>query len=179
MEALSALIELLRQPLTVRVAAIAGACWLGLNLVCWVLGAIGLSALGRKKQLSPRLPAVLPGGQIWATLKLAGADPAAKQAEHLLWWCPTLAVAGCGAALWAVVLYLDEGHALLLLLLVLAALLLIVALVFYILIREMELRAVLALLQNKGLWSLAVIGTVLGVPIQRILIFAKMKKLLG
>lgn len=169
MELLSKLIHLTQNAQLIKAVLLIGDSWLALNLICWMLGAIGLSAMGRKKHLTPRLPAYLPGGQIWYTLKLAGHPT--KQIEHLLWWCPTLTFAAVAALLWGIVLYLGQGGTALFGLLGLALLLLIIALVFYILIREMELRAVGSLLRSKPLFALAVIGTVLGVPIQRVLLF--------
>lgn len=161
-------IELLRQYDLLKIALILGSVWLFLNLTCWILGAAGLYAAGRRKGETRFFPAFIPGGQIWYTLRLAGENRLAGWAEIFLWWCPTCAVAGVTAAVWGAVRYLDNGS---LLLLGLAAVLFAAALILYVLCRYLELKGLLRLLPRSA-WWISLVGTILGIPVQRVFLFA-------
>lgn len=171
METISKMIEIVQQPATIRSVLTACAGWLILNLICWIIGAAGLLSLGRKVQLESRLPAYLPGGQIWYTLKLAGHDRAALWAGHLIWWCPVLILGAGAAIIWAAAEYLANGGNLVFWLLGLAALLLLAALAAYVAVRVLEFRALLPIFRYYPAWILALIGTLFFVPLQRILLF--------
>ncbi|MBQ8894864.1 MAG: hypothetical protein IJ043_10720 [Clostridia bacterium] len=170
METLSKLIDLVQKPWIFKTALVLFLGWLLLNIVCWIFGAVGLYTIGRRKGLKPYLPAFLPGGQVWYTLHLAEKDRLAKRAELLLWWCPTLVAVAGMAVLWAAVQYLDGGG-MVLVLLGLAVALLVVALVLYIWLRGLEFRGLSRIFKNQTAWTISLVGTVLGVPVQRLLLF--------
>lgn len=177
MSVLSRLINLIQQPWLHRVVIISAACWLAVGLVCCVFGAMGLYVIGRRVEQKPYFPAFFPGGQVQYTLLLAKEEQRAQRAELLMWWCPVLVVAGGAGIVWAAYYYVTGNALRLYTSLVLAVLLLAVALVFYICVRVLELRGLLPILKRWE-WILSLIGTVFGVPIQRILLFSERNNIL-
>lgn len=171
METISKLMEFIQQQCVVRAVLTAASGWLILNLICWIAGAFGLLALGKRQQLKQRVPACLPGGQIWYTVKLAGHERAALWVEHLIWWCPGLIVGAVAAVIWAAAEYLNRGGTLVFWLLGLAALLLLAALVSYVAVRVLEFRALFVVFQYIPAWILALLGTLAFVPLQRLMLF--------
>ena len=170
METLSKLINFAQRPATTWCVLILAACWLALNVACLVLGAIALRTLGKKVKCEPYLPAFFPGGQVYYTLLLAKKERLARRAEVLIWWFPAPVSVAAAAVVWAAFLYLN-GNSFVLVLLGLAVLLLAVALVLYIWIRGLELRGLSRIFKNKKAWLISVVGCVLGIPVQRVLLF--------
>lgn len=175
MDLLFSIVHLVQQPWLIKTLLILICCWVAMNLVCWVFGAIALYKMGKSKECRPYLPAFFPGGQVWYTLRLAGESRPAERAEHLLWWCPTLVIAACADVVWAAVRYLQGNRVTVLYMLALAVLMLLAAVALYVWIRVLEFKALKQLLNNKTFWIIALVGTVLVVPVQRILLFIKNK----
>ncbi len=169
---LSKLINLIRQSGLMQGLLAAAIGWLVLGIVCCVFGAAAFYTVGRKKGIKPYLPAFLPGGQIWYTLKLAGKDRAAGVAEHLMWWCPALLTTGGAALIWAAYFYILDSWGAFFGLVIPGVLLLLTMVGFYISVRVMELRGLWVLL-NRWQWAVSLIGTLVALPIQRIILFAK------
>lgn len=175
MEFISQLINLIKQPWLLTGALFAMGGWLVLSIACCVFGAVAFYAMGRAKELKPYLPAFLPGGQIWYTLKLTGKDRDAHLAEHLLWWCPALMAAALAVVAWAAYYYLDEAFAVVWWLLALMAILAVLALVAYVWVRVLEFRVLFGLLKRWE-WYISLVGTLFLIPLQRIILFAEHKK---
>ncbi len=159
----------------VRGLLIAAVCWLVIAIACWLLGAVALYGTGRKKELKPYLPAFLPGGQIWYILKLAGRERTACTAEHLLWWSSALTVCGGAAIIWSAYFFILDSWGAFFGLLIPGILLVLVAVVMYICIRVMELKCLWVMLK-RWQWALSLVGTLLFLPVQRILLFAAYKR---
>jgi hypothetical protein len=173
MDLLFKIVDLVQQPWLIKTVLTLACCWVAMNMVCWVFGALALYKKGKAKACKPYLPAFIPGGQVWYTLQLAGESSAANRAEHLLWWCPTLVIAAGADVVWSAVHYLQGGRATVLYMLALAVLLLLAAVALYVWIRVLEFKALGRLLENKTFWIIALVGTVLVIPVQRILLFIK------
>ncbi len=175
METITKWIGILRQPEVWITGLVVIGIWLALHLICWVLGALGLSRRGSKAEIKPAITAKIPGGQIWYTLMLSEKQGDAKWAERLLWWWPTAAFAGFVSALWALVFQFRGAEILPALLLIFAVLLVLAAIGLYVWLRVLEFRALSGLLPNKTEWIVSLVCTVLGLPVQRILLFAHRK----
>ncbi len=173
MSVVSKLVNFIQQPWLLKAVLIAAIFWLAAGLICCILGAFGLYAIGRKKRVRPYFPAFFPGGQVRYTLLLAGDGRRARLAEQLMWWCPVVVLAGVTGVVWGAYYYIATDDSVRLYAsLVLAAMLAVVALGLYIGVRVMEFRALSKLL-NRGQWIAALIGTVFLVPVQRILLFTE------
>lgn len=148
--------------------------WLGLNLLCWVLGAIGLRSLGRRARVFPLYTACYPNGQIYYTLRLARMERLARRTAWLIWWSMVLVVVSITCLIWSAVFHLQSTHPLLGLFLVLIAFIaLMIAALFYMAMRMLEFQALQKLLRNKGILALCTIGTIFSIPLQRIFLFIK------
>lgn len=171
MRKISKLLMLVKNnPWLIKGALILIALWVVLNLICLILGAVGLYTLGKKKGCKPYIAAFLPGGQICYTLRLAGKERLARRAEVLVWWLLTLIVCAGVALIWAVTQYLCVAGGVKLLLAAFAALML-GALVLYVWLRRLELRGLSRVFKDKAAWILSLVGCVIGIPIQRVLLF--------
>lgn len=175
MQLISKLLNLIEQAGLLRGLLIAAVCWLVVAFFCCALGAVALYGTGRKKGLKPYLPAFLPGGQIWYTLKLAGRNRSARTAEHLMWWCPALVVCGGAAIMWSAYFYVLDIWGGFFGLVIPGILILLAALILYVCVRVMELKCLWKMLKGWQ-WALSLVGTLLFLPIQRILLFAAYKK---
>ena len=140
MELVSKLLNLIEQNGLLRLLAVAVLCWLVAALACCILGAAALYGTGRKKGRRPYLPAFLPGGQIWYTLKLAGRTRAARMVEHFLWWCPALIALGGAAIVWSAYFYILDTWGAFFALVIPGAILVLTAVAFYICVRVAELK---------------------------------------
>ncbi|MBR2013045.1 MAG: hypothetical protein IJ995_02385 [Clostridia bacterium] len=157
-----------------KILLVIGLVWLGLNLVCWVLGAIGLRSLGRRAGVYPLYTACYPNGQIYYTLRLTHKERLARRTAWLIWWSLVLVALSAACLIWAAVFYLQAIYPLWGILLVFTAVLaLMIALIFYIGMRMLEFQALHRLLKNKAILTVCVIGTIFAVPLQRIFIFIK------
>lgn len=157
-----------------KILLVIGLTWLGLNMICWVLGAIGLRSLGRKAGVYPLYTACYPNGQIYYTLRLTHKERLARRTAWLIWWSLVLVALSLACLIWAAVFHLQAIHPLLGLLLVMVAVLaLMIALIFYIGMRMLEFQALHKLLKNKAVLTVCAIGTIFAVPLQRIFLFVK------
>lgn len=157
-----------------NILLVIGLVWLGLNLICWVLGAIGLRSLGRRVGVYPLYTACYPNGQIYYTLRLAHKERLARRTAWLIWWSLVLVVISLTCLIWSAVFYLQAIYPLWGMLLVITAVLaLMIALIFYIGMRMLEFQALHQLLKNKAILTVCAIGTIVAVPLQRIFLFIK------
>ncbi len=157
-----------------KILLMIGLVWLALNLVCWVLGAIGLRSLGRKARVYPLYIACYPNGQIYYTLRLTHKEQLARRTAWLIWWSLVLMALSAACLIWAAVFHLQAIYPLWgLLLVMIAVLALMIALIFYIGMRMLEFQALHRLLKNKAILAICVIGTIFAVPLQRIFLFIK------
>ena len=157
-----------------KILLMVGLIWLALNTVCWVLGAIGLRSLGRRAGVYPLYTACYPNGQIYYTLRLTHKERLARRTAWLIWWSLVLVALSAACLIWAAVFHLQAIHPLWgMLLVIIAVLALMIALIFYIGMRMLELRALHRLLKNKAILTVCTIGTIFAVPLQRIFIFIK------
>lgn len=175
MELVSKLLNLIEQNGLLHLLLAAVLCWLVLALACFIFGAAALYGTGSKKGLKPYLPAFLPGGQIWYTLKLAGRARAARRVEHFLWWCPALIALGGAAIVWSAYFYILDAWGGFFALVIPGVLLLLVAVAFYICVRVAELKCLWKMLKGWQ-WGFSLIGTLLLLPIQRVFLFIAYKK---
>lgn len=157
-----------------KIPLMIGLGWLGLNLICWVLGAIGLRSLGRRVGVFPLYIACFPNGQIYYTLRLARMERLARRTAWLIWWSMVLFTISLTCLIWAAVFHLQAIQPLWRLLLVMIAVFaLMIALIFYIGMRMLEFQALHRLLKNKAILTLCAIGTIFAIPLQRIFLFIK------
>lgn len=155
-----------------------GLIWLGLNLICWVLGAIGLRALGRKAGVYPLYTACYPNGQIYYTLRLDHKERLARRTAWLIWWSMVLVAVSITCLVWAAVFHLQGTQVLWGgILVAIAVIALMLALIFYMGMRMLEFQALNRLLKNKAVLAICVIGTIFAVPLQRIFLFIKSLKI--
>ena len=151
-----------------------GLIWLGLNLLCWVLGAIGLRSLGRKARVYPLYTACYPNGQIYYTLRLDRKERLARSTAWLIWWSLVLIAVSIACLTWSAVFYLQGTQVLWSgILVAIAVIALMLALIFYIGMRMLEFQALEHLLKNKVILAICVIGTIVAIPLQRIFLFIK------
>ena len=157
-----------------KVLLMIGLIWLGLNLICWVLGAIGLRALGRRAGVFPLYTACYPNGQIYYTLRLTHKERLARRTAWLIWWSLVLVAISITCLIWSAVFHLQAIHPMWSTLLVIVAVVaLLIASMFYIGMRMLEFQALEKLLKNKGILFICFIGTLVSVPLQRIFLFIK------
>lgn len=157
-----------------KVLLMIGLIWLGLNLICWVLGAIGLRALGRRAGVFPLYTACYPNGQIYYTLRLTHKERLARRTAWLIWWSLVLVAISITCLIWSAVFHLQAIHPMWsTLLVIIAVVALLIASMFYIGMRMLEFQALEKLLKNKGILFICFIGTLVAVPLQRIFLFIK------
>ena len=152
------------------------ALWGILGLTCIVFGAVALIPAGRRKEIRPYLFALLPGAQIWYTIRLTGNTHSARKAEYLLWWTPALALTGITITVWAVYFYSCQLWGAVLALAPVAFLMLVLVTVFYIFVRVLEFQGLDRLLKRWQI-ALSVVGTVFFIPVQRVMLFLERRTL--
>ncbi|PWM40576.1 MAG: hypothetical protein DBX52_02845 [Clostridiales bacterium] len=154
-------------------------CWVLLYFVCFVFGGIGLYQIGRRQSNGSALFAWLPVVQIYYEIRLARMERNARQAELLLWWWLVFGSAGLVCALWGAVGYLNAYASIAIRLLsALAVLFLLAAFAFYLWIRILEFCALKRLFKKyRGYWAISLIGTIFGLPLQRLFLFVIRKRI--
>ncbi len=149
--------------------------WGLLLLACWILGGIALYRKAKEQKIRGGWLAVLPGGQVWLTLKSAHLERLAARVASLIWWEFVFLAAGGVSLVWAANFYLKgSGEAWIPVLLILAVILLIVAVMLYIGMRMLEFQA-LGKHLKKWQCAIALFFTLLAIPMQRIFLFIKKK----
>lgn len=162
---------------TFKVLLAIGLVWLGLNMFCWVLGAIGLRSLGRRARVYPLYTACYPNGQIYYTLRLVRNERLARNTAWLIWWSLVLVALSVACLIWSAVFQLQAVQPLWRLVLVMVAVFaLLLAAIFYMVVRLLEFQALQKLLKNKGILFICAIGTIFSIPLQRIFIFIKSRQ---
>ncbi len=147
-----------------------------LLLACWILGGIALYRKAKDQKISGGWLAVLPGGQVWLTLKSVHLERLAARVASLIWWEFVFLAAGGVSLVWAADFYLKGiGEAWIPVLLILAVLMLIVAGMLYIGMRMLEFQA-LGKLLKKWQCAIALFFTLLAIPMQRVFLFLKKEK---
>ena len=149
--------------------------WLILFLICYALGGVALSRIGRLGGFKKVWLAWLPGVQIYCEARFLDRPRTAKRIQHCLWWF-FVAVFGCLASIvWlAVGISGVEGVSVDWMKGALIAFA-VAALVLCFLIRADELSCFKKILGNGGLWWLSILGTVFCIPLQRIFLFSMVR----
>ncbi len=171
---LQTLISLAKMLLDGTVPLIILGIWLLLKILCWVLGAIGIKTIAKKKGIELSAYPYFPGWQICASLRLIKKERLAKRANFLLWWGWVLFAICVASLVWAIVFYLREAATFgVILLIVVGVIAAIFAVCFYFTLRILEFTAVFKLVKKKSIWMLFLcgFGTFFLIPIQRIYLF--------
>ena len=174
LKAALSVVKLIADGTLLRLALVGGGLWLVLNILCLVLGGIGMNRLAKKKGITHSFYHLLPAGQICYLLRLTKKERKEKRAAFLIWWGLALFAIGLTGLIWAGVFYLRElANIFVFLLLAVSAIGFIGSAIFYILLRMMEFAAIFKLV--KGGWKLflAGFGIFFMIPVQRLFLYQK------
>ncbi|MBQ6818352.1 MAG: hypothetical protein IJN82_00995 [Clostridia bacterium] len=143
-----------------------------LRIVCWVFGVLSLPYICKKREVEAGLNPYLPCGQLRSTLMLTGKDHALRRSGHYIWWFFTCFCIAITAIIWYYnalrLQHSDITKTVLSAAIILAAL---AMLVLYFLLRRAEAMALRRLLKNKNERTVALIGMIFFVPLQRYFIY--------
>jgi hypothetical protein len=166
------IVKLIASGALLRGFLIVGGIWLALNILCWVLGGIGMNRLAQKKGIAHSFYHLLPAGQICYLLRLTKKERLEKRAAFLIWWGIALFTVGIAGLVWSGVFFLREAaNLLVVLLLVISALGFIGSAIFYITMRVLEFSAVFKLIKAKWKLFFAGFGIFFMIPVQRIFLY--------
>ncbi len=161
-------VSILQNPLWSKVLLGLGILWLLLLLICWFSGILAFLPEGKRRRIHSRLPGCLPIGQIYYTIRLGGLKKGSLWAVFLIWWWLAFSFLGGALLIWSIV-FSTRGLAGLLIRLTAGAgvLFLGLAILFYLILRFTEFKALAKMLSLKQ-FLLSLLFTLLGLPVQRI-----------
>ncbi len=150
-----------------------------LRIACWIVGALSLPYICRKKKVKDGLNSYLPcGGQLRSTLMLAGKDRALRRSVHYIWWFFACICIAITAAIWYYnALRLQYSETVKTILLAAIGIALLAMLALYFLLRHAEFLALRKLLSSKKERIIALFGMVFFIPLQRFFLYKHRKEL--
>lgn len=155
-----------------KIVLIAFLVWFVLRLLCWILGAVGIGTVGKNTRHRPYWMAWVPFGQLWYEIRLTHHLRAARRAKPLLCWHIASCTAAAAALIWAINGVLSGSGTTDIKILLAAALAAAVgALYCLIRLRVLEFYSLRDYMDNLRLWTVCLIFTILGVPIQKLFFY--------